>query len=257
MKLRYTIIYCLLFLFILITPQKAFSLEGEDFELVNNFKNAFLKSDKHEIAKFIRFPLSRERPIPSIDTPEELVKRFEEVFDDKLSNLIKNSNIHKDWQTVGWRGIMLNNGALWIDYDGKVRTINYQSEIEKAIKNRLIKTEKKKIHNSIREFNEPVLDWKTKQFRVRIDEIGEYRYRYAAWSKDQSPLTKPNLVIDNGKRVPEGSGGNHYYEFKNRSYIYKVYVFVSGTTETPIGILEVFKKDKQLLSEKFIEAVNP
>ncbi len=257
MKTNCKLFYCILFLIVPFFPQKALSLEGENFNIVNSFITTFQKGDKQEIAKFISFPLSREKPIPSIDTPKDFVRRFEEIFDYRLSNMIKNSDIHKDWQAVGWRGIMLHNGDLWIDYDGKVKTINYQSDFEKALKEKLIESEKKNLYMTLRKYIRPVLDWRTKSFRVRIDEIADNKFRYVAWAKDKSPLTKPNLILNNGKWVPEGSGGNHHYEFDNGDFMYKVYVFVLGSSETPIGSLEVFNKNKQLLSEDFIEVMNP
>ena len=232
-------------------------MEGENLKIVNDFKNVFIKGDKREIAKFIKYPLPRRSPIPSIDTPEDLVRRFEEVFDNKLSNMIKNSNINKDWHEVGWRGIMLKNGALWMDFDGKVRLVIYQSDFEKALRNKLIESDRKKIHKSLKVFNEPVLDWKTKRFRIRIDETGKRKYRYAAWPKDKSPLTKPDLILINGKSIRVSSGGDHLYEFKNGNYTYKVYVYVVASDKNPIGVLEVYKKDKQVLSESFIEKMNP
>ena len=192
-------------------PAKAYCLNQDNYELVKEFKVAFLKGDKREISQFFKFPIAREKPIRSIRTSEELTERFDEVFDQHLRDVINNSDIHEDWEEVGWRGIMLNSGMLWMDYDGKIMAINYQSKAEKALKNKLLLTEKKELHESIRVFKKPALDWQTKRFRVRIDEIDDHKYRYASWSKDKSPLTEPDLVLTDGEWAPDGNGGNHYY----------------------------------------------
>ena len=43
---------------------------------------------------------------------------------------------------MGWRGIMLKNGIVWLDYDGKFHeTTNYTSEKEKAIEEEWIESE--------------------------------------------------------------------------------------------------------------------
>ncbi|WP_300673636.1 hypothetical protein [Desulfoluna sp.] len=257
MMARFRIFCFSVVLFLSAFSTTAYSLDQENYELVKDFKAAFLKGDKREISTFFKFPLKREKPIRSIRTSEELTERFEEVFDQHLSDIINSSDIHEDWDAVGWRGIMLQNGVLWMDYDGKIMAINYQSEIEKALQHRLINTERKNLHKSLTVFEQPVLDWQTKRFRVRIDEMDDHKYRYASWSKDKSPLTKPDLVLSDGAWVPDGSGGNHYYIFKNGTYTYKVYVYVLGTDTTQIGVLDVYKNDKKLLSEDFIKIMKP
>jgi len=256
MKFKFNKLISFLYLLILISPIKAYSIEKQNFEFVHKFKIAVLKGDKVEIGKLILFPLLRKYPIPSINTPKDFIKRFDDIFDDKLIRLIKDSDIQKDWQEVGWRGIMLHNGDIWMNYDGRIIAINYQSEAEKALKYRLIEAERKKLHKSIREFKEPVLDWRTERFRVRIDKIGEYKYRYASWPKDKPIHTEPELILNNGECIYEGSGGNHYYEFENGDYTYKLIVFLIGKDDTP-GTLKVLNRDKLLLSEDIIETMIP
>lgn len=242
-------------------PQKAFGMEGEPLKLVNDFKAAFQKGDRQEIAKFIAYPLVREAPIPSIDTAEDFVKRFEEVFDSTLSDMIKNSNTTEDWQVMGWRGIMLSHGILWLNYEGKVIAVHHQSSAEKKLKLALIASEKKKLHKSLRVFDRPVLDWQTNKTRVRIDATDDGKYRYAAWSKGKSPATKPSLIIGNGERVADGMGGNHYYEFHNNGRTHRVHVFVIVSPEVDedtVGELEVIgKNDQPISSEPLVPADSP
>ena len=49
------------------------------------------------------------------------------MFNDELTAVIASSNIDTDWDSVGWRGIMLNNGVMWVDTDGKIIAVNTQN----------------------------------------------------------------------------------------------------------------------------------
>ena len=62
------------------------------------------------------------------------------------------------------------------------------SKLELAEKERLLQLrnvlrerERQKLHYSLREYSFPVLEWTTDTCRVRIDQIHENEYRYAAW----------------------------------------------------------------------------
>jgi hypothetical protein len=233
----------------------AFGLEEEYRPMVENLVKVFKSGDVKQMAEFVSYPLGRDNPIPSIKSKQEMIKRFDEVFDQHLLDLIANSNIGKDWESVGWRGIMLANGKVWMDLDGKIHAISYQSEVEKKIKDDLIRAQKSGLHESVRDYSEPVLEWKTKKFHIRIDDMGDANYRYVTWPIKKNQSEKPSLILLNGEYAPDGSGGNHYYIFKNGEYEYKCYVSVLGTDETPPGALEVYKKDELILDEEVLEVV--
>lgn len=239
----------LLFLFIQSILFSEEVLNPEYQTLIKPFITAVKNNNTSAICKMIRYPLKREYPIPSIMNEEEMLMRFNEVFDDKLKEEILKSSIESDWDDVGWRGIMLNRGTLWIDYNGSIHAINYQSENEKKFKEKLIKNEKNNVHTSLQKFELPCLVCVTKKFKIRIDDLGDYNYRYAVWPKEKEQNEQPDLILKNGKWVPDGSGGNHYYEFINNKYKYRIYVFVIGSDETPPGILEVYKSDKLILEQ--------
>ena len=221
---------------------------------------AFKKQDKKAISALIDYPLNRESVIPAIQNEAELIRRFDEVFDGKLIKQIATSDLAKDWSMRGWRGIMFSNGELWLSLDGKITTINYQTEKEKKLGDALIKKQKLTLHESIRAYEAPILEWKTTKFRIRIDYLGESRgkdnYRYSSWGADKQTSAKPDLVLVNGKVVFEGSGGNHYYEFTNGKHIYRCDVCVLGRDDSPPGSLEVYKGDKLILSEAVVEVLS-
>jgi len=226
------------------------SLEKKYHPLVKKFIDTVKTHDPATIAKLIKYPLARPYPIPSIKNEQELIARFKEVFDKQLLKEIINSAIDRDWSAMGWRGIMLNDGTLWLDYNGTLMAINYQSPVEKQLQAKLIKQQRQKLYPSLRRFKSPCLVAETKQFKIRIDDLGNDNYRYAAWEKSKSQSTRPDLIINQGKLIYDGSGGNYYYNFINGNYRYRVYVNILGTAETPPGELEVYKLNTKILHQK-------
>lgn len=210
-----------------------------------------VKKSKVEVANLIDYPLKREYPIPPIKNKQELLERYDEVFDDKLINMIVDSKPVEDWRAVGWRGIMLNQGVLWLDYDGNLVAVNYESDLEQNIKNKLIEIDRLRLYKSIQNFKKPILIMETEQYRIRIDELEDYNFRYTSWLIDRSMSDKPDLIIENGKEIIEGTMRNTYYEFKNNDYTYTCYIDCGRDNE-----LEIKKNDKVILSE-LIELKNP
>jgi hypothetical protein len=117
----------------LITVAKLFSqapLEEKYQVLIRPFVEAIRNNDREKITNLIHYPLRRQYPMPHIYNGQEMIERYDQVFDEILINIIMNSSIENDWHDVGWRGIMLNNGLIWIDFDGKLYSINYHSPQE-------------------------------------------------------------------------------------------------------------------------------
>ncbi|WP_377113857.1 hypothetical protein [Pseudoalteromonas sp. M58] len=252
MKYLNYILFCLTLFF----TSNTFALEQIYHESVLPVIAAFKAHDKTAIAAHIRYPLKRQYPLPDIKNEAEFITRFDEVFDDELVAVIGSSNINTDWDSVGWRGIMLNNGVVWVDKDGKIISVNTQNATEQVRVEKLIAQDKQSLHSSIKTFQKPILDWKTSKYRVRVDDLGDGNFRYASWSIDKSPSDKPDIVLINGDITFEGSGGNHHYTFKNGRYSYVLQVTVIGCDTSPPGWLEVYKDERLLLSDAVISAVN-
>ncbi|CAI2766008.1 hypothetical protein [Flavobacterium collinsii] len=238
-------------LFISITVQ---NISGQDLKpeyrkFVKKFIDNVKNNRKEAVAEAIKYPLRRENPIPSIKNKTEFVKRYDEIFDTKLKTEISQSNPAKDWSEVGWRGIMLNQGTLWMDTDGKVFSIIYQSKVENYIKSKLIASEKSKLHPSITKFKEPQIIIETAKFRVRIDDLGNDNYRYASWSIKQSMSEKPDLIITNGKWFHDGTGGNNHYDFKKGNFLYQCYITVLGTKDSAPATLTICQNGREILNQ--------
>lgn len=225
------------------------SLTAEHKKVITDFINYFKNNDREEIALLVSYPLKREYPIPEVKDREKFLRRFDEIFDSKLIAMIVISNPSKDWSAVGWRGIMLGNGSVWIDYDGTLIAVNYQSDAEVNKKAELIEFEKANLHSSVKQFSNPICILLTKKYKIRIDEMSNGKYRYASWKITAPMIDKPDIIIQNGEYVPEGSGGNHHYTFKNGKYIYECGIVLISEDDSAPAYLTIYKDDKEILNE--------
>jgi hypothetical protein len=230
----------------------AFSQNGstEYQKVISDFIACVKQQDKQELSKKIVFPLKREYPLPSIKNKQEFLSRYNEVFDDSLVKMITTSAPGKDWSKMGWRGLMLRNGQLWLNEEGKLIAVNYQSAAESKKRTLLVEKERGLVHPSLKEFKRPVCLLETGKFRIRIDDMGDGNYRYASWSLKNKQSDKPDLIIENGEFIPEGTGGNHRYEFKTNGYVYSCVVTVLGKEDDASPAeLTIYKGERKILSQ--------
>lgn len=205
--------------------------------------------DKQALADKVVYPLRRQYPLPAVNNKQEFLARYNEIIDDTLVNIIISSDPAKDWSTVGWRGTMLNRGQVWLDDNGKVTGINYQTQKEAAKREAMIAADKAALHPSIRDFKDPVMVFETDKYRVRIDDMGDDEFRYTSWTLNEKVSDAPELTILDGKFIWEGSGGNHHFLFENKSYSYKVEVTRMGKEKAPPTLI-ITQGDKTILSQR-------
>jgi hypothetical protein len=207
-------------------------LKPEYQEMIKPFWEAVKNDDKEKIISLIYYPLHREYPLPPINNAEEMREYFDIIFDETFINIIKNSSIETDGDEVGWRGITFA-GEIWFDYSEKVHSINYQSLQEKEMRQNLIAEMKNNVHESINDFFEPQLFCETESYKIRIDYMGNYIYRLALWSKEKEQSDEPDLVLQNGEYIADGTGGNHFYVFNDEKTDkqYQLYVAVLSNGE--------------------------
>jgi hypothetical protein len=196
---------------------------------VKPFVDAVVNNDREKTADLIYYyPFSRQYPIPPINNKREMIERYDQIFDETLINIIKNSSVETDWQAIGWRGIIFKDGLVWIDYDGSILRINYQSLQEKEIRKNIIREIKYNLHESLREFVEPELLCETDSYIIRVDLLDEhnYIYRLALWHKGKNQNEIPDMVLTDGKLIFSGSGGNRFYIFEYNNYQYILFIDV-------------------------------
>ncbi|QIO10370.1 hypothetical protein G8D99_07660 [Acinetobacter lanii] len=200
-----------------------------------------------EISQHIQYPLQRETPIPAIQNAKQMQTRFHQVFDQHLIEKIASST-SKQWSSVGWRGVMLDDGIVWLN-ESQISAVNYQSAAEKKLKAQLLAQQKQQLHASVRTFKQPELQFKTSNHRVRIDLLSNGQYRYASWKNNKLMSTPPDLVLNQGRVECEGSGGNHAYLFKSGQYQYRVDRNLIGADDSPEVSLSVTKGNQTVLNQ--------
>lgn len=237
-----------------IKPTKEPSEENEQLKVyqidsINVLIALFNERDIDKISSKVNFPLHRQYPIPPIKNKEEFKSRFNEVFDDVLIGRIIKSRIEQ-WSEMGWRGIMLDDGVLWMaNSDGVITSVNYQSEYETGLRERLIAEDRKNLHASLQTFESPVYKIKTKSKLIRIDELTNYKYRYSSWKIGEKESSAPETILNNGEWEFQGSGGNHVITFVEGNLTYSIYRNILGREDTPDFTIEVVEDEKVISTE--------
>ena len=222
---------------------------------VKNFIKVAASKDRKALANLVSYPLQRGVPLPSIDNPKQFLEAYDEILDENILKAISTSIVSADWSEMGWRGIMFQNGSLWLDEEGRITAINYQTEKGKRKRAELIEVDKKELHSSLRDFVKPVLEWETAKYRIRIDQITDEKFRYSVWPVQKKSSEMPDLVLRNGTVTFDGSGGNHHYDFKSGEVLYRCFVWLIGDADTPPGEIEVYKRKKLLLNQPVVKVI--
>ena len=244
--MKYRILILLLFAFNFSFSQN--DMDQNEIENIQKLIKLFQTKNVDGISKIIKYPLKREYPISDVKSEVDFRKRFNQIFDQKIINEISNSKMDQ-WSEVGWRGIMLNHGDLWIESDGKIQALNYQSTFEINQKKTLINNDKKRLHSTIKAFKSPTYKIKTKSYLIRIDELANGKYRYASWKIGKSESSKPDLILSNGELKFDGSGGNHTITFRKGEFSYKVYRGIIGEKDAAEISLTVEQGGKIILQQ--------
>ena len=198
------------------TEQKAL-----DAVQINKLIHVVASKDRHQIARLIRYPFGRAYPIPPIRNAKECLKRFDELFDDALLSDIAKSDPKQDWEPVGWHGIMLGNGEVWLDEDYKIIAINHETEAGETLRAHLTARQKLRLPSALRDFEEPVLEWTTPHLLIRVDKKGD-DFRLIVFSGHS--YAKPVHVLFHGNQTFDGTGGSYSLDWQADGRAYRVYV---------------------------------
>ena len=192
-----------------------------DTARISTIIQAASSKDHQRIADLISYPMGRWYPVPSIRSSAECMKRFGEAFDDELLSDIAHSDPKRDWERVGSRGIMLGNGEVWLDEDYKIIAINHETDAGKALRARLIAEQKRRLPAGLRDFDDPVLEWITPHFLIRVDKkAGDFRLIVFSGHS----YAKAIHVLSHGDQQFDGSGGAYNLEWQTDGRTYRVYV---------------------------------
>jgi hypothetical protein len=187
------------------------------------FIDAFKNVDKNVIAQLIHYPLQFNYPIMPIKNKTEMIQRFDEVFDEEIINKIKKSSLETDWSEEAWRGITLD-GDVWIDYDGKLKKMNYTTTVQAAMRERFLQKDRDRLYSPLRDYNILIGVYLSETYKIRLDYVKDNIPRLVLWKKDQSQSEEPEVIIENGIEEIQGSIGETYYIFTDKENYYFIYV---------------------------------
>lgn len=230
-------------------PTFAQSLDSTKVANIQTLISLFTNREIEKLSNIVTYPLQRQYPIPPITNREEFQKRFDQVFDKKIIDIISQSKIEQ-WTLMGYKGIMLNNGTLWIDEDGNIIALNYESNFEQQQRETIIEQDKTNLYPALKYFYSPIYKIETQNYLLRIDRLYDNTYRYASWKKGKKESDKPDLILYNGEIDIQGSGGNHIFTFVAGKYKYIIYGNVVGTSDTPEINLIIKKNQRTILNEE-------
>jgi len=82
---------------------------------------------------------------------------------------------------------------------------------------------------------------KTKKFKIKIDKQPNGNYLYQSWGANTKISAKPAMIISDGDVIPDGSGGNYYFEFNNNGTLYQVWrnYLTNSTKKAPYTLVVI------------------
>lgn len=92
---------------------------------------------------------------------------------------------------------------------------------------------------------------KTKKFKVRIDKQPNGNYLYQSWGANTKITAKPSMIISNGELIPDGSGGNYYFEFNNNGTLYQVWrnYLTASSKKAPYTLVVINEQGQTLVRQ--------
>jgi hypothetical protein len=210
-------------------PKKSISI-GEGYQkrdltkIYQYYKNIIKLINQNnidELADLIQFPISRKNPIPDIHTKDEFKAYYpiliDSAFKKKLSSF-NESVIFEHYDNYGLVGDQFN-GDLWINEKGQIIAINYSSNAEQKLKEKITKEIQDQIYPSVNRWKENILVCENEKYLIRIDYTDE-GLRLVAWNLGKKISEKPDLLFKNGVQESRGTQGGFIYSFIDGKWTY-------------------------------------
>ncbi len=175
-----------------------------------------------ELSRIVRYPLKRQNPIPNIKTKDEFILYYPILFDSVFrAKLIRakfdSSNTINHYTRFG-----LFQGDIWLDDNGYIIAINYQSSKGLELLSTLHSEIKDKIYKSVSDWKKNILVCETDKLLIRIDLLDNNELRYISWNKPKKINDKPDLILFNGVQEFQGTMGGVTYTFTNQNWTYQI-----------------------------------
>jgi hypothetical protein len=166
---------------------------------ISQFISQVSNSDWEALGESITYPLERNFPIPAIENKNDFIKRHSELFDDSLIAMISSSIIDSNWSDGGLRGIVMKDAGIWLDREGNLINIKYQTASERAMETELIEAERAVLPVFLQGYVRPVLQMNTEKWVIRIDQVKGQSFRFIGWIQGvRNPNRDAVEIIQNG-----------------------------------------------------------
>ncbi len=188
---------------------------------------AFASKDRSRIADCFAFPYNRPYPLRTITNKIDFLALYDSIIDAELCEKIAKSS-RADWQEIGWRGTALDNGLVWLDDNGKICALNYETAAGRAELAKAIEEDKQSLSSRYRNFRYPCAQWKAGGRIYRVDQLNTKKETYRLLILDAKSAAVL-VELAEGSRKWDGSGGNYYYVWQDsRKKQHLIWVDVMG-----------------------------
>jgi len=168
--------------------------------------------------------------LPDITSAEVFVKYYPILFDKAFKEKLKYFNDSDIFEHHGAYGIDGDNklpngdrfdGDIWIDDSGKIVRINYSSEKEQALSQKITRKIKSEIYPSVNDWETNIEVLESEKYLIRIDRISK-GIRYVSWGKGKKISDAPDLVLYDGIEEAQGTQGGWTWTFKSGNWQYVI-----------------------------------
>ena len=236
-----------------------FNSYGQDEANVEKATETFKKiqkwvanDDVEALSRNVSYPFKRFDRLPALKNANEFKAYYSTLFDEEMKANFANVEF-EDWKIVthytGSVGFEL--GKIWVNANDKLQSINYQSVAEIKKNKELVNSLLSKIHPSVSTWEENLTYLQSTKFIIRVDYLGDGKYRYASWSKPKSISDKPDLVLVREDVEERSSSGGVDYSFQNGIWTYRVSDVKIGNDDTVFGwSLNILKNGDEVAQYK-------
>ncbi len=172
-------------------------MDAETKAHIEAVMKAIATGDSVTFAKHLSYPFDRIYPMKNISNEREMQHHFNLLFDEKYRQKMAKSSL-KNWEQVGWRGWMYNNGEIWISEYG-ISAINWSSKAYDELYDQLLKQEIAGLHPSVdmkgwipRDCYEDLRNGNI--YRIDYDKEGE-KCRISIYPKGSKKGDKPQILL--------------------------------------------------------------
>lgn len=218
--------------------QKRYSVAGindpQKVELAaKQFKQAVIDKDKTTVASFVCFPIdiTIKKKETTITSKEQFLELYDEIFQGEFLQKIKDSVPHN--MSARFTGVILGDSG-------------------EVMFNNVIDNPNVPMITEIYTETPTIFEIKTKKRLVNIELFDDGNIRYTEWAVNQNVHDKPRLIINNGKLIIDGHGGNRHFEFKQGEYSYEYYINYLREETMPYKTLKIYKHKKLIEEDVYV-----